>query len=151
MMETKHEKLVDQLEEILEKNRDAEKGYVKAAENADSPNLKAFFRRKASERKEFNESLKRELVTSYDEIDDDGSFSGTMHRTWMDIKSFFSGNDDESMLEEAIRGDKAAVEEYEEVLEDKTLPASVATVIRNQHMKIRTDLNNIKSLEDLKD
>jgi len=73
-METKNRKLVDQLEEILEKNRDAQKGYAKAAENADNSNLKAYFNTKSRERSSFNDSLKRELVTSYDEIDDDGSF-----------------------------------------------------------------------------
>ncbi len=55
------------------------------------------------------------------------------------------------MLQEAIRGDKAAVEEYEEVLVDKVLPMKVATIIREQQLKIRTDLNNIKTLEDLKE
>ncbi len=150
-METKNRKLVDQLEEILEKNRDAEKGYKKAAENADSINLKSFFERKSTQRRAFNESLKRELVASYDEIDDDGSFTGSIHRAWMDVKSFFSGDNDESMLEEAIRGDKAAVEEYEEVLKEEALPISVATIIRDQLMKIRTDLNKIRTLEDLKD
>lgn len=150
-METKNRKLVDQLEEILEKNRDAEKGYRKAAENADSRNLKSFFERKSTQRKQFNESLKRELVASYDEIDDDGSFTGTMHRAWMDVKSFFSGDNDESMLEEAIRGDKAAVEEYEEVLRDELLPMSVGTIIRDQLMKIKSDLSKIKTMEDLRD
>ncbi|MGB7395876.1 MAG: PA2169 family four-helix-bundle protein [Pricia sp.] len=149
-METTNRKLVDQLEEILEKNRDAQKGYAKAADKADSPQLQNYFRRKSTDRMQFNEKLKRELVATYDEIDDDGSFSGTIHRAWMDIKSLF-GDTDESMLEEAIRGDKAAVEEYEEVLEEKALPAKVAAIIRDQHMKIRTDLNEIKSLEDLKD
>ncbi|NNE77952.1 MAG: PA2169 family four-helix-bundle protein [Pricia sp.] len=150
-METKNRKLVDQLEEILEKNRDAERGYSKAAENADSRSLQSYFRKKSQERKTFNDELKRELVATYDEIDDDGSFTGTMHRAWMDIKNFFSGNSDESMLEEAIRGDKAAVEEYEEVLKKEALPMQVSTIIRNQMMKIRTDLNNIQSLEDLED
>jgi len=69
----------------------------------------------------------------------------------MDVKSFFSGDNDESMLEEAIKGDKAAVDEYEEVLEDETLPISVADVIREQLIKIRTDLNKVKSMEDLVD
>jgi uncharacterized protein (TIGR02284 family) len=138
------------LEEILEKNRDAQKGYAKAAENAESPQLQAYFRRKATDRMQFNESLKRELVATYDEIDDDGSFTGTIHRAWMDVKALF-GNNDKSMLQEAIRGDKAAVKEYEEVLEDEALPMEVATIVREQQMKIRTDLNNIKSLEDLKE
>jgi len=149
-METKNRKLVDRLEEILEKNRDGQKGYVKAAENADSPQLQSYFRRKSTDRMQFNEALKRELVATYDEIDDDGSFTGTIHRAWMDIKSLF-GSSDKSMLEEAIRGDKAAVKEYEEVLKEEALPMRVATIIREQQMKIRTDLNNIKTLEDLKE
>lgn len=148
-METKNKKLVDQLEEILEKNRDAEKGYTKAAKNADRAKLQSYFQRKAQERGQFNTRLKNELVASYDEIDDDGSFTGTIHRTWMDIKSFFSGNDDETMLNEAVRGDKAAVNEYEEVLKDTALPPTIATIIRDQSTKISSDLNKIKRLEDL--
>jgi len=149
-METTNRKLVDRLEEILEKNRDAEKGYAKAAENADSPQLQSYFREKSTDRKRFNELLKGELVANYEEIDDDGSFTGTIHRAWMDIRSLF-GSNDKSMLQEAIRGDKSAVEEYEEVLANKELPMQIATIIREQQMKIRTDLNNIKTLEDLKD
>ncbi|QLG46506.1 ferritin-like domain-containing protein [Costertonia aggregata] len=148
-METKYDNLVDQLEEILEKNRDAEKGYRKAAENADSHSLKSYFENKASERAQFNNALKREMVANYDDIDDDSSFTGSIHRAWMDVKAFFSGDDDEAMLEEAIRGDKAAVEEYDEVLDDTHLPSSIATLIREQKTKIRTDLNKIKSMEDL--
>ncbi|MUH38070.1 PA2169 family four-helix-bundle protein [Zobellia amurskyensis] len=148
-METKYEKLVDQLEEILAKNRDAEKGYKKAAENADSPSLKSYFQNKSRERAQFNNALKREMIASYDSIDDNSSFTGSIHRVWMDVKALFSADNDESMLEEAIRGDKAAVEEYDEVLEDSTLPVSIGTLIREQKTKIRTDLNRIKSLEDL--
>lgn len=148
-METKYEKRVDQLQEILEKNRDAEKGYRKAAENADSLSLKSYFENKAREREQFNTSLKREMIANYDTIDDEGSFTGSIHRAWMDVKAFFSGDNDESMLEEAIRGDKAAIEEYEEVLEDTSLPNPIANLIREQKTKIRTDLNKIKSMEDL--
>ena len=148
-MDTRSKELVDQLEEILEKNRDAEKGYAKAAENAKSNGLQSYFRRKSDERKDFNNQLRKMLVASYDEIDENGSFTGSIHRAWMDVKSFFSGNEDEAMLEEAIRGDKAAVKEYEEVLEDNVLPVAIDTLIRDQKAKIQSDLNTIKSLEDL--
>ena len=148
-MSTTYEKIVDQLEEILEKNNDAVKGYSKAAENANDSRLKAYFTKKSSDRKIFNNALKREMVANYDEIDDDGSFTGTIHRAWMDVKSFFSGDNDEAMLEEAIKGDKAAVEEYEEVLKDANLPPSIAQLVREQEIQIRTDLNKIKVLEDL--
>ena len=57
-MDTRSKELVDQLEEILEKNRDAEKGYAKAAENAKSHGLQSYFRRKSDERKDFNNKLR---------------------------------------------------------------------------------------------
>ena len=147
-MSTKHEKLVDQLEEILEKNIDAEKGYRKAAENCDNGSLKAFFLDRANDRKTFNRELRSAMVTSYSDFDEDGSFTGTMHRAWMDVKALFSANDDDSMLEEAIRGEKASVEEYDEVLKDVHLPTNVATLLRDQKMKIQEDLSRVKSMED---
>lgn len=55
------------------------------------------------------------------------------------------------MPEEAIRGDKAAAEEYVEVPKEELLPLKVGTIIRNQLLKIKADLNQIKSLEDLKE
>ena len=47
-----------------------------------------------------------------------GTAAASIHRTWMDIKSAIVGKSDESVLEECIRGDKAAVEEYKSVLEN---------------------------------
>lgn len=148
-MNNKQSKIVNQLEEILEKNRDAQKGYKKAAENAKDSRLKSYFEKKSMDRNGFNMSLKNELVANYDEIDDAGSFTGTIHRAWMDVKSLFSADDDEAMLEEAIKGDKAAVEEYDEVLEDSNLPQALIQLLREQKNAIRADLSKIKSLEDL--
>ena len=79
----------------------------------------------------------------------DGTAKRAMHRTWMDIKAFFSGENDESMLEEAIRGDKAAVEEYDEVLADTHLPINAASVIRKQRNWIVQDMEANKKLEDV--
>lgn len=74
----------------------------------------------------------------------------TDHRAWMDVKAFFSADDDESMLEEAIRGEKASVEEYNDVLEDKELPASIVALVRKQKNQIEKDLNEVKSMGDFK-
>lgn len=149
-MNRENDELLDQLEEILEKNKDAEKGYRKAGENAESQHLKTFFNQKENERRKFNAELKRELIHNYDEIDDDSSFSGAIHRTWMDVKAFFSGDNDESMLEEAIKGDKASIDEYDEVLDHTALPSSIAILLRNQRNKIIEDLSRIKTMEDFK-
>lgn len=148
-METYTEKVGEKLNEILEKTYDAEKGFNKAAEHADSHDLKAYFSRKASERTTFGHDLKREITAYGQEVKKDGSVAGSMHRGWMDVKAWFSADNDESMLEEAITGEKAAVEEYKDVLKETNLPPSTSTLLTQQMGKISMDLENIKRLEDV--
>lgn len=140
----------DSLNDIIQKNEDAIKGYEKAAENADDMGLKSYFQNKARERGNFLVELKAAAPALKTRDDIDGSAMGSMHRAWMDVKAFFSGDNDESMLEEAIRGDKAAVEEYNEILADTHLPVEAASVIRKHRDWITQDLENNRTLEDLR-
>ncbi|KPM32128.1 Hypothetical protein I595_1777 [Croceitalea dokdonensis DOKDO 023] len=148
-MSTYTETVADKLNDILEKTYDAEKGYKKAAENTDNLNLRTFFLKKSNQRKDFGQALKTEIDKFGEEADKGGSAAGALHRAWMDTKAFFSSDEAESMLEESIRGEKAAVNEYEDVLNDTNLPTSTATVLRQQLNAINNDLNKIKRLEDL--
>jgi hypothetical protein len=68
----------------------------------------------------------------------------------MDVKSLFSKDNEESMLEEAIRGEKASIEEYNEVLNETSLPTSTKSILTIQKNTIINGLSNIKSLEDLR-
>ena len=138
------------LNDIIQKNEDSIKGYEKAAENAKEIGLQSYFTNKAKERRNFLKELKEAAPALETRNDIDGSAKGSMHRTWMDIKAFFSGDDDESMLEEAIRGDKAAVKEYNEVLSDTHLPGEAAQIIRRQRNWILEDLDKIKTMEDVR-
>jgi hypothetical protein len=54
------------------------------------------------------------------------------------------------MLEEAIRGEKASIEEYNEVLNETSLPTSTKSILTIQKNTIINGLSNIKSLEDLR-
>lgn len=51
------------------------------------------------------------------------------------------------MLEEVIRGEKAAIAEYDDVLSETTLPSSTRTIIRSQKNKIENGLYNFETLE----
>lgn len=53
------------------------------------------------------------------------------------------------MLEEAIRGEKASIEEYNDVLKETSLPSSTKDVLESQKATIETGLYNIKSLEEI--
>ena len=148
-MSTYTETVGKKLNGLLEKTYDAEKGFKEAEEKVKNPNLKSYFKRKAQERYHFGHQLKNELASYGEEIEKGGSFVGAAHRAWMDIKAMFSTDDEEAMLEEAIRGEKASLEEYKEVLKEIALPQSTTTLLRDQKEKIQEGLDTIKSLEDL--
>jgi uncharacterized protein (TIGR02284 family) len=68
----------------------------------------------------------------------------------MDTKAFFTSDNDESMLEEAIKGEKAALEEYQDVL-GKSMPQGAKTVLQQQCSMIENGLGRIRTLEDIVD
>ncbi|MGY0392839.1 ferritin-like domain-containing protein [Bizionia sp. KMM 8389] len=149
-MNTYTEEVGNKLNALLEKNYDAEKGYKKAAEHTDNTALKNFFSRKGAERYDFGHELKSEIKNFGQEPENSGSATGTAHRAWMDVKAVFSSDNAESMLEEAIRGEKASVEEYDEVLNESSLPTSTRDLVLKQKNTISQELNTIKGLEDIR-
>ncbi|MGY8913917.1 MAG: PA2169 family four-helix-bundle protein [Flavobacteriales bacterium] len=141
----------NRLQEIIDKNEDAIKGFQKAAENSKDVGTKSYFSERVKSRKNFLTQLKNaspELSLGNEKIE--GTTAGAAHRTWMDIKAFFSNDNDESMLEEAVRGDKSAIEEYNEVLAETHVPARVKEILREQRDSIQNDLETSDILEDFR-
>jgi len=149
-MNNRIKEIENNLNDIIQKNEDAIKGYEKAAENANEMGLQTYFRNKVRERSNFLAELRGAAPSLTPKSDMDGSTTGAMHRAWMDVKAFFSTDNDESMLEEAIRGDRAAYKEYNEVLADGDLPIEAANIISKQRDRIKKDLSEIKSMEDVR-
>lgn len=148
-MSTYTQDVGNKLNNLLEKTYDAEKGFKKAAENAEHSSLQTYFKDKAQERYNFGHELKREIRSFNQDIEKGGSATGTVHRAWMDAKNLFSGDNVESMLNEAIRGEKAAVEEYNDVLSETSLPSSTKAILQSQRNTIKNGLATINSLEDV--
>lgn len=135
------------LNELLQKNYDAEKGYKLAAEKVKNENLKSFFSERAKERYDFGHELKTEIRNFGESPEKGSSLAGDAHRSWMNLKASLSGDKDESVLEEAVRGEKAAVEEYEKAIDVSEIPASTANILMKQKNAIIAALNEVKALE----
>jgi len=148
-MKTYTEEVGNKLNALLEKTYDAEKGFKKAAENVKNPALKNYFATKAQQRYDFGHELKSEIKSFGQEVDKGGSITGDAHRAWMDVKALFSSDNEESMLEESIRGEKSSLNEYQEVLNETSLPSSTQNILATQKTKIESGLSTIKTLEDL--
>lgn len=149
--EHNHDKLVDNLQQLLEKNYDAQKGFTKAMEDAKNPRLKGFLQQQAAQRSRFANELTHEIRNLNEEPKESGSFTGDLHRTWIDIKSAVSGNEDEAVLEECIRGEKASWDEYDNKLKEENFPPHISTILNKQASEIHDTLSKVKTLEDIAD
>lgn len=141
------EKIAGRLNDLLEKNYDTEKSYRYAAEHVQDPHLKSFFNERAQERYDFGHELKSEIRNFGETPEQGSSITGDVQRSWMNLRTTFSGNKDEVVLEEAIKGEKAAVNEYNEVLKSEEIPPSTQNTLMKQRNAITAALNKIKSLE----
>lgn len=143
------EKIEDRLKDLVTKNEDAIKGFEKASKNAEQVGIKSYFENKVVERMQFLRQL-RAAASDLDlgSVEIDGSAAGAVHRTWMDVKAFFAGDNDEAMLEEAVRGDKSAMDDYDKALTETMVPPRIKEIIRAQREKLHNDLQTTEILED---
>ncbi|MGJ8666993.1 MAG: ferritin-like domain-containing protein [Patiriisocius sp.] len=146
-----HKKLKNALQELLEKNYDAEKGFKQVMKKAENPQLKIWLQNQAAQRSQFASQIDSELRKINETPDSDGSVSGSVHRMWIDIKTALSFDKDESILEECIRGEKASVDEYQYQLEKTYLNQSVRNMLSEQKSKVEDSLATVKRMEDLID
>lgn len=143
-----NDKIINRLNDLLTKNYDSEQGYKYAAERVESSHLKSIFERRAQQRYDFGHELKREIKNLGGSPDKGTSWTADLHRGWINIKAALSFDNDESVLEECERGEQACIKEYNEVLEDTTLPISLRSVIENQRNSVKLALNQVEALEE---
>lgn len=144
------EKISNKLNDLLKKNYDAKQGYELAAEKIDNPTVTRFLNDKVSQRAEFTSELKNE-IREYGELSEEsGSFKGDMHRNWMNITASLSGDETERILEEVERGEKAALENYNDILssEEISLEPSTRNLLTKQRNNIQAALNTARVYEE---
>jgi uncharacterized protein (TIGR02284 family) len=147
--EQSHKEHAEALQVLLQKNYDAEKGFKKAITKTENDSLKEFLKRQAVKHNRFATELDREIRSLNEHPKEEGSFTGKLSRAWMDIKVAVSGDHDEAILEECVRGEKDSAKEYEEALDENTFPPHLEEVLKKQLSDIKTMIAEVKTMEDL--
>lgn len=130
--------ILDQLNKLLTRSHDAEKGYNEAAENVKDTELKSLFTAQAQQRAEFAQALDREIRATGGEPDNGTSLASDLHRAWINIKSTFASDDDKAVVQECSRGDQEALDNYNTVLQETDLVASTRQLLLTQKEKIES-------------
>ena len=145
------EKTIDVLNDLVKINNDRVAGFEKASENLDEDGrgLRPVFNKLAGESRDNAIALAEKARQFNGGAEEGTSISGSLHRAWLEVKSTFTGNDLESILDECERGEDAIKAAYRSALDDANeLPYEVVQLITNQQQGILSGHDLIKSLRD---
>jgi len=136
---------VKTLEGLISILEDGKLGYTNAAEHVENPAMKTEFLEFARERALFIVELQDEINKLGKSTDTSGGGPlGALHRTWIDIKSSFTGGDTEAIINACVTGEEAAIEKYRKALEENHLEYNQVNIVSKQLNSIQNTLSLIK-------
>lgn len=133
--------------DLMQTLEDGRKGYAQAADKlaGERPTVAAKMRAYSAQRAQFSAELDR-LARAYgDDIDEDGSMAGTVHRGWIAVKDALTGDNPEAILNAVETGENHAVAEFAKALDEDISP-NLRTVIHRQFVDVQAARADIQAL-----
>lgn len=140
---------VTRLRELTQLNIDSRDGFDYAAERIedDAPLIADRFREFSDQRSRNAEQLENVLVHSGENVPEDGSWTATMHRTWMNIRDMLDAKPDiYAIVAEAERGEDVIQQAYEEAVRE--IDSGLGTLINDHCAGVRRAHTAVRELRD---
>jgi uncharacterized protein (TIGR02284 family) len=104
--------VLEHLNRLVQVNKDAEAGFLNAAENVRNSELETQFAGYAKQHSKFAAELQREIERLGDDAPDSGTVGGALHRGWMDVKSALTGHSAAAILGACETAEQSALAAY---------------------------------------
>jgi uncharacterized protein (TIGR02284 family) len=143
------DKIVNKLNHLLGRTYDAEQGYTEAANHISSVSLNRWLQENSAQRYRFGHEIKGEIKRFGGKPDKGTTLAGEAHQFWMNLKSYFTSNDELGMLNESITGETRALEDYEDVLKETTLPLETKILLQDQRDSIKANIRTMKRMTNI--
>jgi len=141
------ENIVNSLNKLLEMNYDARLGYEECANHTDDQGFKNYFQKRVFEREKIISKLNAEITALGGTAVSGGSTTGVLHRIWIDIKNLVNSSDNDALLEECIKGEKAFMNAYRETMKKISLPETLRIKLIKQLNEVESTLEMLEVLE----
>jgi uncharacterized protein (TIGR02284 family) len=147
-MKTQYEKVVEELNGLIQLNYDRQKGYLEASEAIPEGSLRPLLEHLSNESGQFAEDLEEAVKKLLGTPASGQTFSGKMHQTWLNLKSAVTGKDREAILKSCEFGDQTLIEAYEAALKDEKIQTSLelTQMLEGQLSVVRQGRNLIESV-----
>ena len=130
------EEKIDTLNELISVTRDSATFYGEAASEAKNPQLQSLFRSMADSKNDIVGALSREVRSEGAEPDKQGSFSGSLHRLYGEVRGKL-GSDDYGYVSQLEAAEDRMLHAYRDVLQDNDTPQTVKSVVSEYLPKVQ--------------
>lgn len=138
--------VINDLKGLVNILNDGKEGYMSASDTTKSIELRDLFLRFASQRIGYANELKSHIsLHGGDSENEQGGVLGVLHRTWIDIKQALSSNEDQAILSAIESGENAAIEKYDEILEEPEAHADHLELLQKQRTGILEALKEVET------
>jgi uncharacterized protein (TIGR02284 family) len=141
----------DVIEDLVETLEDGKEGFSRVAEKLREDgheDLASKMAEYSEQRARFAGELRTFAASAGDEIDEEGSAAGALHRGWISLKDALTGNDPHAVLASAEEGEDHAVEEYEDALDEEDLADELRDLISRQAAEVKAAHDQVRNLRD---
>lgn len=147
-MNSNQQDIIAILNGLIQINNDRIAGYHQASLETREGDLEQLFTSRLNESINFSETLSAYVKERGGEPALGGTTAGVIHRTWLNFKAALQQHDRIALLESCEFGDQAAIEAYENALDDGFIKANeeLKGVLLRQQADIESSLKIIQTL-----
>jgi uncharacterized protein (TIGR02284 family) len=125
---------------------DTRKGYEEAAQDAETPSLKAFFGQMIALKEKDHSELHAGLSKLGEKPDESGSFMSTVHKTVISVRSAVTGLGTNS-LGSFVMGEEQILKEYDNALQENATDPQMTAILNRQKQALLSKIAEMKRLE----
>lgn len=114
---------------------DSVEGYRRAAEKANTPQLKRALEQRREQREQTVAKLNAEIQRQGGDLVTKGTVTGSLHQTWLSIADAFE-NGDEAAAERVEEGEDYLKDKFESALDDDDLDPQSRSVVQQCYAEI---------------
>ena len=141
-----YEALIHELNRLQRRLHESYREFSTTIDNLETERWKTHFQAQAKKRKLYYDAI-RETIKSLGSMPKDVThpFSDAADEIFTDVKTFFSGEDDRFILQEALLKERKLVEAYDQVLAVRTVDEALRSVLTPQRQAVKQELGVIQA------
>lgn len=144
-MPLKNREIISILKDLIEVCKDGEQGYKDAADDVKDSEVQKVLLKYSEQRGAYFSELQYVVKKLGGELEFSGTILGILHRRWMDVKFAVAGSNTESILNECLRGEKSAINNYEKAIA-REFPPEIMNLVKRQYDGITEACEDIMHL-----